>query len=254
MTDDTRIAASVTTTRHDAVAVVTLDRPPVNALDEVTVRALAAAVSELAGDPAVRCVVFQGAGRMLSAGADIGTMRESLAGPDGPDAAARHVARIQDVFAAVAHLPVPTIAAVHGAAAGGGLELALACDLRVAGAGARLGLPELRIGLIPAGGGTQRASQLLGPAQAARLVFEGELLDAAEALRIGLVQYVVPDADVSAEALRLAQRIAGRSRAALAAAKRCLSASGAAHGFAAELSAARELLATPETARLLASF
>ncbi|HSZ42322.1 MAG TPA: enoyl-CoA hydratase/isomerase family protein [Trebonia sp.] len=254
MTDDTRTTVRVTTTRHDAVAVVTIDRPPVNALDDATVTELAAVVSALVGDQGVRCVVFQGAGRMFSAGADIGTLRDSLADPGGPDAAARHVTRIQDLFAAVADLPVPTVAAVHRAAAGGGLELALACDLRIAGATARLGLPELGIGLIPAGGGTQRATRLLGPAQAARLVFEGELLDAAEALRIGLVQYVVPDADVPAEALRLAQRIAGRSRAALAAAKRCLSAPDMAHGFAAELSAARELLATPETARLLASF
>jgi enoyl-CoA hydratase len=252
MHDETRTA--VTTAHHDAVTVVTIDRPPVNALDPVTAAELAAVVDRLAADPDVRCVVFQGAGRMFSAGADIRALARGVGGPEGPDAAADYVARLQRVFTAVADLPVPAIAAIHGVAAGGGLELALACDLRLAGESARLGLPEVGIGLVPAGGGTQRASRLLGPGLAARLVLEGELHDAAEALRIGLVQHVVADADVPEAGLRLAQRIAARPRATLAAAKRCLAAAGTARGFGVELAAARELLATPETARLLAEF
>jgi enoyl-CoA hydratase len=252
MPDETR--ADVTIAHHDAVAVLTIDRPPVNALDPAMAAELAAAVDALARDPGVRCVVFQGAGRLFSAGADIGALARGLADPDGPDAAVDHVARVQRLFTAVADLPVPTVAAIHGAAAGGGLELALACDLRLAGDSARLGLPEVGIGLVPAGGGTQRASRLLGSGLAARLVLEGDLLDAAEALRIGLVQQVVPDPDVHDAALRLAQRIAGRPRAALVAAKRCLAAAGTDQGFAVELAAARELLGTRETALLLARF
>ena len=239
--------------RHGDAVVITLRRPPVNAFDRELLLHLGAAVAAIAADPDARCVVVEGSGDVFSAGADVEALQE-LHHTGGIDAVVEHVAAMQRLFGAVAELPVPTVAAIRGAAAGGGLELALACDLRIAGEGARLGLPEIGLGLIPGAGGTQRASRLLGPGRAAQLVLEGRLITAMEAERMGLVQHVVPDADVGSAALALATRTAGRPRAALVAAKRCLAAADGAHGFETELAAVRELLGTSETTALLAAF
>jgi enoyl-CoA hydratase len=269
--DTARVTPSVTLERRPASADVTLDAvhggsgevavvsfsaPPVNAFDTRLVAALEAVVDTLAADADVRAVIFRGAGKVFSAGADVTTLVELVESERGVDAGVDHVARMQEVFAQVAALPVPTIAAVHGAAAGGGLELALACDLRVAERTARLGLPEVGIGLVPGAGGTQRLSRLLGPGAAAELVLEAQLIEGARAAEIGLVQHLSLDGEAFDTALRVAGRIARAPRPALEAAKRCLATSGPVHprGLAAELDAVRLLLDCPSTRDLLRAF
>jgi enoyl-CoA hydratase/carnithine racemase len=141
-------AAGPVVERHDGVAVLTLRRPPANAFDPMPVNLLDDAVTAVRDDPGVRCVVVRGTATVFSAGADVAALRVLAA--DGPDAVVAHVASMQRLFGAVAALPVPTIAAICGAAVGGGLELALACDLRVAGERSRLGLPDVGIAWSPA--------------------------------------------------------------------------------------------------------
>ena len=210
--------------RDDGVDVLTLDHGKVNALCVALLDRLHDLVTALAsGDP--RAVVITGGPKVFAAGADITEFAERggeapfrLAGPE-------QVRRIGDAFhralGAVAALPVPTIAAVNGVALGGGCELALACDLRVASASARFGQPEILLGIIPGGGGTQRLTRLVGPARAKDLVFSGRTVDATEAARIGLVDAVV-DGDARDEALARAAGFARGPREALALAKRAV--------------------------------
>jgi enoyl-CoA hydratase len=202
--------------QHDgAVAVVTIDRPEKrNALNSTVRGDLLAALDTLREDDAVRVVVFTGAGdRAFVAGADIAefaqrTPLEQRAAMTG-----------RRIFDEIAAYPKPTIAMINGFALGGGCELALACDLRIAAEDARLGQPELNLGIIPGGGGTQRLPRLVGTGQAMRLVLTGELIDAAEALRIGLVDLVFPSAALRTETLRIAAVMAERSPVALRMAK-----------------------------------
>lgn len=214
MPDDT--PATVRLERADAVAIVTLDRPQaLNALDEATLRDLARVIRELRRDQAVRAVIVAGAGRAFSAGADIAAMA-AMSPAQG------HVlSRLgHDVFARLEALDVPVVAAVHGVALGGGLELALACDLIVAAEGARLGQPEINLGLIPGFGGTQRLVRRVGLGCARRLVYLGEQMQAVDALAVGLVDRVVPANELAAEARSLATALAAKAPLALAQAKR----------------------------------
>jgi enoyl-CoA hydratase len=201
----------------DRVAVVTLDRPAqLNAIGTPTLAELGGVLDQLEGDEAVGTVVVAGEGKAFSAGADVA----ELDGLDGPRAFARFVQRFTDTYGRLARLPQPTIAAIHGAALGGGFELALACDLRVAAAGARLGVPEIRLGVLPAAGGTARLTKMLPPAVAKQLLMTGEPLTAADAHRLGLVNLVVPDDQVLVASRALAARLAAGPPRALAAAKR----------------------------------
>ncbi len=169
--------------RNDGVAVVTLNRPKRNALSTAVLHRLQEVVDDLAGDPP-GAVVLWGGPRQLSVGADIKELSQ-------PGMAAQVAGALHDVTSALAALPCVTIAAVTGIALGGGLELALACDLRVVSADARLGQPEILLGIIPGGGATQRLPRLIGAARAKDLVLTGRQVDAAEALRMGLVDRVV---------------------------------------------------------------
>jgi len=237
--------------RHGDVAVVTLDRPPVNAVDGVLVDAVTELASDLAADRGVGAVVFVG-GRMFSAGADLKAIR-ALVQEHGAAAAGDLVERMQAAFTAVARLPMPTIAAIAGAALGGGLELALACDLRVAAEDAKVGLPEFGHGLLPGAGGTQRLTRAVGPAVAAGMMLTAEVVDGAEAARRGIVQWCVPAAEVRERALAIATRIA-ESPLAAAAIKRCVELAGTPAGYELELSASRELYATDQVQQRLAAF
>lgn len=187
----------------DGVALVTLDRPEVrNALDHALLTELVHALRTLDPDPACRCIVLTGAGdRAFAAGADI---REIAAETPASLIADDPFARWDEVAAT----RTPMIAAVRGYALGGGLELALICDLIIAGDDARFGQPEIGIGVIPGGGGTQRLPRAVGRARAMELILTGRIIDAAEAERIGLVTRVVPAADTVAAALALAATIA----------------------------------------------
>ncbi len=197
-----------------AIAVIRLDRPPMNALSSAVQAEIAAAAAQVSADPKVAAVVIYGGEKVFAAGADV----KEMAGLSYADMAARS-RTLQESFTAVARISKPVIAAITGYALGGGLELALCADFRVAGEGARVGQPEILLGLIPGAGGTQRLPRLIGPARAKDIIFTGRQVRAAEALAIGLVDQVVPDAEVESAAVAYAQRFAGGPAVALRAAK-----------------------------------
>jgi enoyl-CoA hydratase/carnithine racemase len=202
---------------EQAVATIRLDRPPMNALNAQVQDEIAAAAAQVSQDPAIRAVVLYGGEKVFAAGADIKEMAEV-----GYSQMAADTRRLQESFTAVAKIPKPVVAAVTGYALGGGLELALCADFRVAGESARVGQPEILLGVIPGAGGTQRLPRLVGPARAKDIVYTGRFVGAQEALAIGLVDKVVPDAEVYQAARDLVSRYATGPAAALRAAKQAI--------------------------------
>lgn len=198
--------------RDGAIAIVTIDRPQVlNALNSATLAALQRTLAGLQADDAVRAVVLTGAGgKAFAAGADINEL--AVLTPAGGREQAR---RGQQVLELVETLGKPVIAAINGYALGGGCELAMACTLRIAAETARLGQPEINLGLIPGYAGTQRLARLVGTGRALELLLTGEPITAAEAHRIGLVNRVVPAADLMAEARKLAASLAAKAPVAI---------------------------------------
>ncbi len=204
----------ITTERHDAVALVTIDNPPVNALSTALLEELEAELDGLDGDPGVRAIVLSGAGeRAFVAGANIKEF-PALREGDTDAGLARGLQRIGHRMDAS---DTPLIAAIRGYCLGGGLELAMCCDVRICGDDAKLGQPEIKLGLIPGAGGTQRLPRLVGAGRAMLLNLTGDPIDAETALAWGLVERVVPAADVIAVALGLATQLAAQSRTAVAA-------------------------------------
>lgn len=206
--------------RHDAVALITINRPEtLNALDMATLADLDVRVSEAANDPAVRVIVFTGAGnRAFVAGGDIADL-------DSRQGLAHYLElgeRLHSVFRRIETLDKPTICAINGWALGGGTELLLCTDIRIAAQSAKLGLPEINLGLFPGAGGSQRLLRQVSPCKAKELMFTGDRIDAAEALGLGLVNRVVADSDVVSEALALAAKIAAKSPLVLKLLKRTL--------------------------------
>ncbi len=202
---------------EDGVEVLVLKNPPVNALSTALLRELDTAVAALDADPKVRAVILTGDGQYFSAGADLkemATMDLSTA----PDVVRRGLA----LFARLAGLRPPVVAAINGLALGGGLELALATDLRIAGESAKLGAPEVNYGLLPAYGGTQRLPRLIGVAKAKELIFTGAIISAAEALKVGLVNKTVPAGQELRAARDMAHTIAQKAPKAVQAAKRAI--------------------------------
>jgi len=205
--------------RDQGIATIRLDRPKMNALNAQVQDEIAAAALEVDADSGVRAVVLYGGEKVFAAGADIKEMAEASFAQVAVDSR-----RLQAAFTAVARIGKPVVAAVTGYALGGGLELALCADFRVAGEGAQLGQPEILLGIIPGAGGTQRLPRLIGPARAKDIVFTGRFVGAAEALRIGLVDRVVPDAEVYPVACDLVARYATGPAVALRAAKQAIDA------------------------------
>jgi enoyl-CoA hydratase len=199
----------------DGVAVLTIDRQEKRNALSATVRAeLIAALDALRDDASVRVLVVTGAGeKAFVAGADIGEFAERTPLEQRAAMTGRRV------FDEVAAYPKPVVAMINGFCLGGGCELALACDVRVASDTAKLGQPEINLGIIPGGGGTQRLPRVVGMGQAMRLVLSGELVDAAEALRIGLVDVVHPAAELRERTMELARKMAEKSPVALRMAK-----------------------------------
>jgi enoyl-CoA hydratase len=201
-----------------AVTRLVLDNPPLNLVTGEMMERLDAALDAVAADAAARAVVLTGAGtRAFCAGSDVKEF-EALAGR----VAQGKLLYEKYVYRKLAELPVPTIAAIEGDALGGGLELALCCDLRIASARARLGMPEVRLGVIPGSGGTQRLPAVVGPARAKELILVGELITAQRAEQIGLVNAVVGEGEALAAATDMAQRIAQRGPVAVREAKRLI--------------------------------
>jgi enoyl-CoA hydratase/carnithine racemase len=201
---------------EDGVAVVRLDRPPANALSIALLGEIAEAARGLTTDPP-GAVVVTGGDRIFAAGADIAEF-------GGPEEAAQIAGHFRQAFDAVAAIPRMTIAAVAGYALGGGCELALACDMRVAADTATFGQPEVQLGIIPGAGGTQRLTRLIGPARAKDIILSGRRVKAQEALNIGLCDRIFPAAVLQAEAGAIALSFATGAVAAQALAKRAIDA------------------------------
>jgi enoyl-CoA hydratase/carnithine racemase len=198
----------------DGVGTVRLDRPPMNTLNTQVQEELRAAAEEAADRAEVRAVVLYGGPKVFAAGADIKEMVNL-----GYAEMSARAGRLSSAFDSVARIPKPVVAAVTGYALGGGCELALTADFRVCGDNAKLGQPEILLGIIPGAGGTQRLARLVGPARAKDIVFTGRFVDADEALRIGLVDRVVAPDDVYQAAFEMAARYAAGPAIALRAAK-----------------------------------
>lgn len=197
-----------------AVATIRLNRPPMNVLNTALQEQIRAAATELSTRDDVRAVVLWGGDKVFAAGADV----KEFAAMSHADMV-NHAARLSSSIDAVARIPKPVVAAVTGYALGGGCELALTADVRFSAEDATWGQPEILLGLIPGAGGTQRLPRLVGASRAKELIYTGAMIGASEALRIGLVDRVLPAADVYAAALTWARRLAAGPAIALRAAK-----------------------------------
>ena len=211
---------SILVDRDEGVATITFNRPGVlNALSTTAMVELSSAIDQLGGDEGVRCIILTGAGdRAFIAGADINELR-AITDATAGEAFAAHG---QSILFKIENLSKPVIAAINGYALGGGCELAMACDIRLAADSAKLGQPEIDLGIIPGYGGTQRLPRLVGKGRAKWLILTGDTISAQEALRIGLVDLVVPAAQLMRAAKELAHKIASKAPLALAWAKQSI--------------------------------
>jgi enoyl-CoA hydratase/carnithine racemase len=202
---------------EDGIGTIRVDRPPMNALNFEIQDGLRAAALEVTSRRDIFAVIVYGGGKVFAAGADVKEM-QTMSYTDMVDRSAA----LQSAFTAIAKIPKPTVAAITGYALGGGCELALACDFRVAADDAKLGQPEVLLGIIPGAGGTQRLSRLIGPAKAKDLIFSGRFVSAQEALQIGLVDELVTPHEVYAAARRRVELYVGGPAYAIRAAKEAI--------------------------------
>ena len=194
---------------EDRVAILTIDHPPANAFNRATLLDLNAAMSELIANDQVKVIILTGAGEFaFVAGADI----NEIGAVKDADEALEFIKLGQNIFNKIEECPKPVIAAINAVALGGGQELAMACHIRIASDRARFGQPESNLGIIPGWGGTQRLPRLVGRAKAIELILTGDMVNAQEAFRLGLLNKVVPAGQVLAEAKGLAKKIAAKSK------------------------------------------
>jgi enoyl-CoA hydratase len=240
----------------DRIATLTLSRAPVNAISAEWIAQFDLRLDQLGARQDWTVLRLRSDQKAFCAGADLNQIQSLMDAADGPEAMYAYVAGIQRLYARIEQLPQVTLAEIGGAAMGGGLELALACDLRIAAAEARLGLPEARLGLIPGAGGTQRLTRLCGRAVASRLILGAEVVDGDAAATLGVVHWSAPRARLADRATEIAQRIAALPTAALAAAKACIAAAAepGSGGFLGELEATRRLLRNHETRDRVTAF
>lgn len=227
-----------------AVSVLRLVNPPLNLVTLELTAHLEEALAAVVKHPDVRALVVAGNDRAFCAGSDIGEF-EAVHGR----VVEAKLARENAVYSALAQLPFPTIAALEGDALGGGLELALCCDVRIAAEGIRVGLPEVRLGAIPGSGGTQRLTRLVGPGRAKRLILSGELVDAHAAFELGVVEMVVPRTTAESTALEFAHAVSQRGPLAVREAKRLIDLAldmPLLDGLAAELAASDRVFASDD--------
>lgn len=238
------------------VLAVTMARPPVNALNDELIRELDAAIDHAIADDDISVLHIRSDQRAFSAGADLALMHACFATPGGADAMTEVVRQMQRLYARLEAAPLVTLAEIGATALGGGLELALACDLRVAALDVTVGLPEAGLGLLPGAGGTQRLTRLCGPGVAKRMILGAELIDGAQAERLGIVHWARPSDELAAWTAALAARTAAMPRAALAANKRCIAAAtdGSRDGYAEEIAETRALYDHPDTRRRVETF
>jgi enoyl-CoA hydratase/carnithine racemase len=203
---------------ENKVAKLVIDHPPANALSAAVLSDLRSATESMASDASVKAVVITGQGRFFVAGADINQLERIKDAAEGK-ALAENGQRVLDK---IEQLQKPVICAVNGMALGGGCELAMACHIRIASDAAKFGQPEINLGIIPGFGGTQRLARIIGPSVATELILTGDVISAQDALRLGLVNAVVPAADLEQAALKLAEKIASKSLPAIQAALRAI--------------------------------
>lgn len=242
--------------RQGKVEVVTLCRPPVNAVNLEWIERFSAILGELETDREIAVVRIRSTLKVFCGGFDIARIREHIEQGAGAWAQIADTRKLQDVYFRLEHLPQVTIAEINGAAMGGGLELALCCDLRLAAEDARMGLPEANLGQVPGAGGTQRLTRLCGPGVAARIILACEAASGQEAKELGIVQWAVAAADLERKGKALAERISGLPRETLAASKTCIAvhADRGRTGYEMELQMNHRLLGTPETQARVAAF
>jgi enoyl-CoA hydratase len=193
-------------TQEGAIAILTLNRPEaMNALNDELIRDLSEIIDMIVEDDQIRVLILTGGDKVFAAGGDIKAMQQC-----GPYEAKEYVTPIHKVFNKITELPKPTIAAICGFALGGGVELALTCDFRLATENSKFGFPEINLGIFPAAGGSQRLPRLIGMAKAKELMFTGDTIDAAAALSIGLVNEVVPKEALMERAMKLAGKLAAK--------------------------------------------
>ena len=192
--------------KNSGIAIVTLNRPKtMNALDEELINDLSIVMDEISTDNQVQAVIITGGDKVFAAGGDIKAMLKC-----GPWEAKNYVSPIHKAFNQIADMPKPTIAAITGFALGGGVELTLTCDFRIAAENAKFGFPEINLGIFPAAGGSQRLPRLIGMSKAKELMFTGDTIDAATALSIGLLNQVVVKEEVMEQAIKLAKKLAAK--------------------------------------------
>lgn len=240
---------------HGRYALCTMSAPPVNAIDERFMEAFHAKLDALETG-AVNLLVIQSTLKVFCAGAHLGRIRQFFGARDGAAAMVEYVRGFHRLFDRIESLPCVTLAAINGVAMGGGLELALSCDLRLAAETATFGLPEARVGMIPGAGGTQRLTRLCGPGIAARIILAAETVTAREARELGLVQWTCASEALEAKWREIARSITDLSPNALTAAKDCLRAyyQPGVDGFARELEKPLQLMSDPESRRRIAAF
>jgi enoyl-CoA hydratase/carnithine racemase len=228
----------------------------VNALDDDLVDQIDATLDGVQAEPAIALLRIRSDQKTFSAGADLKLIEQRLGSEAGILAMTATLRRLHRVFDRLAAFPAVTIAEIEGAALGGGLELALACDLRIAVAEAKIGLPETGVGLLPGAGGTQRLTRLCGAGVANRIILGGGVIDGHEAARLGIVQWSFPRAEFAEQAAAVVQRVSACSPAALRAAKACIA---VAHqpdrrGVEAEITGIGHLMTVPDTQARIAAF
>lgn len=238
------------------IAVLTLSRAPVNALNDALVAAIDAALSEIEAAGTVAVLRIRSDQKVFSAGADLKLIGERLGTRAGVEAMRATVTELHRLFDRLAAFPAVTIAEMDRTALGGGLELALACDLRIAADEARIGLPEAGVGLLPGAGGTQRLTRLCGTGVANRIILGGDTIDGREAERLGVVQWRFPRAEFDEQARAVAERAARGGVEALRAAKACiaLAAQPDDRGAGAEIAGITRLMDVPDSQARIRAF
>lgn len=233
----------------DRIAVATLSRPPVNAINEEWLDRLSAIIDEAEAAEGVSVLLIRSDQRTFCAGADLKLMESRFPSANERKKMVAFVRRIQEVYAKLEKSPLVSVAEVAGAALGGGMELALACDFRIIAHEAKVGVPEVRLGLLPGAGGTQRITRICGEAVSKRLILTAEVLDGQKAESLSLAHWSVPRAEISAYAEDFAGRVSQLSGAALAYCKNCIDAAifSAQEGFERELTGTESLFANPDT-------
>jgi len=240
----------------DRMARITLSRAPVNAINDELLMQFHAAIDELLHREDWNVLIIDSSLKVFCAGADLAQMSECIETEEGADQMVHSITQFQALFSRIENLPGVTMSVIGGAALGGGLELALACDLRIVANEAKLGLPEASLGVIPGAGGTQRLTRLCGQGIANRLILTAEVIDGQSAEQFGIAQWSVPRDELNVRAQEIAVRLSGLSRMALSESKACIAAASplGSSGFSMELEATRRLYKSSDTKERVRSF